>query len=225
MEKCFYSLKNDFTQINMGEYTRVYIGDEFCDNSLIYNISHIENLIQMYIGQKDISIVLPVINELLFDKVEAWLEKIKKQYDYEFEIICNDIGSYTYFNKEYHAVVGRLLTRVIMHYLVNKDEGIMLHEKVERIELDATNIKRVHSLKEYKKSFYNMYSVYGHANNRCSYRRDEVSVCKNECRENSIILNNTYLYDTYQVFKNAIIHKENSMNVSGLFDRVVDIYE
>ena len=225
MEKCFYSLENDFTQMDIGEYTRVYIGDEFCDNSLIYNISHIEDLIQKYIGRKDISIVLPVINELLFDKVEALLRKIKKQYDYEFEVICNDLGSYTYFNKEYCAVAGRLLTRVIMHYLVNNDEVTTLQEMVERIELDATNIKRVHSLKRYKKSFYNMYSVYGHSNNRCSYRISEESVCKNECKKKSIILNNTYLHDTYRVVKNVIIHKEHSMNVSGLFDRVVDIYE
>lgn len=209
----------------MEEYTRVYIGEEFCDNSLIYNIPHIEKLIQMYIGRKDISIVLPVINERLFDKVDAWLCRIRKQYDYEFEIICNDIGSYTYFNKEYQVVVGRLLARVIMHYLVNKDEDGILKKEVRRVELDATNIKRVHSLREYMKSFYNMYSVYGHANNRCIYRDSRALACKNECRGKRIILNNTYLDDTYQVFKNAIIHRENSMNVRRLFDRIVDIYE
>lgn len=224
MEKCCYSLQNDYSQINMGEYTRIYIGDEFCDNSLIYHIPKIEELMQTYIGLKDISIVLPVINECMFDKIEAWLGRIRKQYDNEFEIICNDLGSYTYFSKEYHAVVGRLLARVIMHYLIRKDEDGVFKKEVKRVELDTTNIRRAHSLREYKRSFYNMYSVYGHANNRCVYREKGV-FCKNVCRNKNIIPNNTYLDDSYQVLKNAIIHKENSINVGVLFDRIVDIYE
>lgn len=224
MEKCCYSLQNNYAQINMKEYTRVYIGDEFCDNSLIYQIPMIEELIKTYIDRKDISIVLPVINECSFDKIDAWLGRIRKQYGNEFEIICNDIGSYAYFNKEYHVVVGRLLARVIMHYLTRKDEDGILKREVGRVELDATNIKRAHSLRKYERSFYNMYSVYGHANNRCAYRNTG-AVCKNECRNKNIVLNNTYLDDTYQVVKNVIIHKENNMNVGILFDRIVDVYE
>ena len=225
MEKCCYSLQNDFAGVNLEEYPRIYIGDEFCDNSLIYHIPKTEELMRKYVGQKNISIMFPVMNEWTFNKIEAWLEKIRKQYDNEFEIICNDIGSYTYFNNmKYHVVVGRLLTRVIMHYLARKDAEGVFKENVQRVELDATNIKRAHSLREYKRSFYNMYSVYGHANNRCVYRENGV-FCKNVCRNKNIILNNTYLNDTYQIVKNVIIHKENSMNVSILFDRLVDIFE
>lgn len=224
MEKCYYSLQNDYQKINMEEYTRIYIGDEFCDNSLIYYIPKIEELMQTYIERKDISIVLPVINECRFDKIEAWLRRIKKEYDNEFEIICNDLGSFTHYSKEYHVVVGRLLARVMMHYLTRKDEESVFKKEVKRVELDATNIKRAHSLRKYKRSFYNRCSIYGHANNRCAYRENDVS-CENACRGKNIILNNTYLDDTYHVVKNVIIHKENSMNVEILFDRIVDIYE
>ena len=224
MEKCCYSMRNDYAQINIEDYTRIYIGDEFCDKSMLYHIQKIEEIIQTYIGRKDISIVLPVVNEDSFDKIEIWLERIRRQYDNKFEIICNDLGSYMYFNKEYHTVVGRMLTRVIMHYLVRKNKDGILKKEVQRIELDATNIKRVHSLKEYKRSFYNMYSVYGHANNRCAYRENG-AFCKKECRNKIIDLDNTYLDGTFQVIKNAIIHKENNMNVGILFDRIVDLYE
>ena len=209
----------------MEDYSRVYIGDEFCDNSLVFHIPETEELIRKYIGQKEVSIVLPVINEAVFDRIEKWLWQLREKHGNEFEIVCNDIGSYTYFSDlGYHAVVGRLLTRVIMHYLVRNDPDGVFKKNVQRVELDATNIKRVHSLKGYQRSFYNMYSVYGHANNRCAFRESGV-YCKNECRDKSIELSNTYLEDIYQVTKNTIIRKESSMKVGILFDRIVDVYE
>lgn len=218
-------MKNGYAEINMEYYNRVYIGDEFCDNSLVFHIPETEELVQKYIGQKEVSIVLPVINETTFDRIEKWLWALREKYDNKFEVICNDIGSYTHFsNLDYHVVVGRLLARVIMHYLVRKNPDGAFKKNVQRVELDATNIKRVHSLREYQRSFYNMYSVYGHANNRCAFRESGV-YCKNECRDKSIELNNTYLDDIYQVTKNTIIRKESNMKVEILFDRIVDVYE
>lgn len=225
MEKCCYSIFNDYDLINMGEYTRVYVGEEFCDNSFIYDIRKIEKVIQTYIGWKEISIVLPVINECSFNKVEEWLEGIKKKYDNSFEIVCNDIGSFVYYSKRgYNEVVGRLLARVIMHYLTSKEEESALQTRVTRIELDATNIKKMHHLRGYKRSYYNLYSIYGHANNRCAYRHNGIA-CKMECKKQNIVLHNTYLDDTYHIVKNTILHKEKNVNGGILFDRMIDVFE
>lgn len=225
MEKCCYSIFDDYDLIKIEEYTRVYIGDELCDNSFIYNMEKLEEIIQTYIKRKNISIVLPVLNECLFNKAEMWLEKLRNIYNNNFEVICNDIGSLSHFGKwGYNVVIGRVLTRTMMQYLISEETEDILDHKGLRIELDATNLKKVRYLRRYKRTFYNLYSLYGLANNRCAFRYNGIS-CKIECEKQNISLHNTYLDDAYFVMKNGILHKEKNVNVSILFDRVVDIYE
>lgn len=227
MERCCYSLFYDFNAIDMDNYTRIYVGDELCDRCFLYHFGEIELVLRTYVNLKDISILLPILNETSFQTVENWLICIRGQYKNNFEVVCNDIGSLAYFfEKGFQVVVGRLLTRVIMPYLRKLEKEKEIHSMVTRVELDATNLKRVHHLKQYHRSLYQIYSLYGHANNRCAFREmgeEGELCCKEGCYKQKLMLQNTYLDDIYYIVKTAILHEERTMNVGILFDRTVDI--
>lgn len=225
MERCCYSLFGDFNGINMDTYTRIYIGDELCDSCFLFHCSEMEQVIHTYMDCKDISILLPILNESSFQTVEGWLSRMKDKYKNDFEVICNDIGSLMYFfEKRFHVMAGRLLTRVIMPDLRKQEEN-EIQSAVTRVELDATNLKQVHHLRQYNRSFYQDYSLYGHANNRCAFCKmgEGEIACKQGCYKQKLILENTYLDSTYCIIKTAILHEESPMNVEILFDRTIDI--
>lgn len=228
MEYCYFNQSYDYNNVDLQKYSRIYIGEELCDKNFIFMSSKIEELIEQFCNTSNISIVLPVINEDMLYPATQFIDYINKKYNNTFELICNDIGIMKYYSGKGNKVVsGRLLTRVIIQYLVGKSDELNLKGNISSVELDSTNFMKMRSIKNYKMSYYNGYSIYGHSNNRCSFRVKDCNdhlQCLHKCNHKMYEISNKYIHDKYLLLRNAILKEENLNKGIVLMNRIIDTF-
>jgi len=211
----------------LSKYKRIYIGEEFCDRFFLKNMHLIEKAIDIYNPMYSVSIVLPLINEESLLQTEQFISRIILKYGNEIEFVCNDIGTLRYLmGINGKIVAGRLLTRTIISYLIDKNDTLGLSNYISRVELDSTNFKWIRMLKRYKVSYYNFYSILGISNNRCCFKmlnKASKLICTYNCQDKNYSITNRYLEDRFILVRNAILHESDAAALPSIIDRIINV--
>lgn len=121
-----------------------------------------------------------------------------------------------------------MLTRVILSYLMDKEDRLGLVPYVKRVELDSTNLLRMRQLRKYKISYYDKISIYGNGNNRCCFKTGgkefgQNAECNVERCSQPIPVTNGYLNEDFILFRNAVLKQDELRMVPALIDRIIHV--
>lgn len=248
MEKAIHiGLKKIGTVHDLGNYHRLYVGDEFCYLRMP-DISSIKKLTQR-IGSNNISILTPYLTQSNLDQFRHFLLDLHTIGD-DFEIVFNDWGTFNLIRgNDFHfkLVAGRLINRQkrdprlkeiikrsvgdTANYLKNTAAGSSAMENffkkngVNRIELDNV-FQGINKIEHLKASIYYP-EVFISVSRKCMNDQFEYELkksCHKECLERTHVLEKKqmgvpiYVRGNYQFYMNENLPKDlEKLNI----DRVV----
>ena len=218
---------------------RIFLGSNFC--SIFFtriDIKYYFNIIKFALNNNlNITLVVPIINEGLFEKAINRIEELEPYFDYIDEITVNDYGMLTYIKDKYPKMkinLGRLLnkdTRDVRYKDFTEIRTIPDNLTFDKILLDDTKINSLeidvtHSNIDLNNTKYvigvhvpYLYQTYGHI---CEYAsiglKDEKKfrpnhLCDFECKRTFI----KYKSDVanYIKFGRTVYTKVNVPNIFG----------
>ncbi|MBL7148120.1 MAG: hypothetical protein ISS82_04810 [Nanoarchaeota archaeon] len=136
---------NSLSEKNIENFDRIYLGEEFCSRLMPSINNIIKNIEFGKKNKKEITIIVPPIEETALNKIKKLLEKIHK-IDPNVEIVFNDWALLNLVHKKYSSFklsVGRLISgqQINGTYEKNKIVDDELRKflnkfKINRIELN-----------------------------------------------------------------------------------------
>ncbi len=222
METCLYDFS--FKKSEFENCDRIYIGEEACDTFFINKYLIIEKSISILNEiNKPTTLVLPVINEVNFERILNFVLLLKKKFNCIDEIVCNDIGTMNKLKGIGLKIgAGRIFCRSNIYNLKNLKEL----EIFDWIEVDFLNIKHLDELLEFDISLYTNNVVYGFSNDRCPYYRkfgDKVSRkdCKCFCEKRILKMDNKYTDIKFYFYHNFILSNIKNTKFPNTVKRII----
>lgn len=231
MEKSKFDFKMlHYSENDVSSFDRVYVGEEFCDTYFLRYLATIEENIKYLSSiQKPFSIILPVLSEVHFPRIVAFLDSIQRYFTEQTEVVCNDPGSMAVFAEKGLTIVsGRYLTRLLMGTLVKSEDDLRKYPLnwIKRVEIDSLSLKYLPKLSCPNISLYENYVSFCLLNNRCAFRKltdtyPENRLCNFGCDTGSVALQNKYSDIDFILYRNTILQARAAAGDLSRINRII----